>query len=365
MMRLFQSRFRFLLIPLVAAVLIGGYLVFSFTTQAHADSLTSSGVGACHSYNIGNIALASGQPANNTIYGQLCFPAKGPTHTVMFLIHGGTYDHTYWDWPQNPSLYSGVRYFTASGYTTFNIDRIGIGNSSHPNPGSSITIDVNGYVLHQLVGMLRAGSIGGFRFGHVELVGHSVGSYSAIDEAANFHDVDAVVLTGYAHTLSPGGVGALMASFIPANQDPSGRFSSLDATYLTTSPGTRAAAFYFEPGTYSDPNVISFDEQTKQTVTAGELSTLSVITASTTQQISVPVLEIVGQEDSLNCGTGGTDCSSNAAFYQAEAPDFSSAAHLQAVTIPNTGHDLNLHPTAPITYATIIGWTKAHFAANV
>jgi pimeloyl-ACP methyl ester carboxylesterase len=353
-MLIFPCRLRFSLLRFVALALVVAGACLFFTEQAHAAP-AFGGVGTCQSYNVTDIALAEGQPAINTIYGELCNPLRGPSHAVQLLLHGGTYGHLYWDWPQQPSLYSAVRYFSMAGYSTFNIDRIGSGSSSHP-PSSDISFASNAYVVHELVGRLKAGAIGGFSFRRVILVGHSLGSYIAIIEAGTYQDVDGVVLTGYLHQTNPNGIALFQSEIIPANTDPSGRFSSLDSGYLTTAPGTRGSLFYYEPGIYSDPTVIAEDEQTKETMTTGEIA--SAATPPDSALIKVPVLEVVGQQDAIFCGSGAVDCSSNTSVYQEESPYFSPGARLQVYVIPNTGHDLNLHLTAPQTYATIIGWSQ-------
>jgi hypothetical protein len=40
-----------------------------------------------------------------------------------------------------------------------------------------------------------------------------------------------------------------------------------------------------------------------------------------------------------------------------EAQYYSPAAHLKVVVIPDTGHDLALSTTAPLTDAAMIGWS--------
>lgn len=348
---------RSFLLPLVLLTLVLAGAFTFVSTRAHAA------LRACQSYNVSNLALGAGQPANNTIYGELCHPATGPSHTVQLLISGVSYSHLYWDWPQTPGLYSAVSYFTGEGYSTFNIDRIGIGNSSHP-ASSSVTLQSNAYIVHELVGRLKAGTIGGVTFSRVILVGHSFGSYVSISEETSYHDVDGIVLTGYTHLLNPGTVTLLVSETIPANTDPSGRFSGLDSGYLTTAPGTRGGVFYYQPGKHSNPDVIAYDEQTKQTYTAQEVAGITTFPNNLTQQINVPVLEVVGQEDALYCGQGAVDCSSNASVSQEESPFFSPSAQLQVQVIPVTGHDLNLHLTAQETYSAIIAWSKLHVPSN-
>lgn len=67
------------------------------------------------------------------LYGQYCEPTvKNPSRakTLQLLVHGITYDHTYWagfdSIPSSPA-YSWVTYANAQGYPTLAIDRLGNG----------------------------------------------------------------------------------------------------------------------------------------------------------------------------------------------------------------------------------------------
>src|SRR5207302_7267115 len=107
------------------------------------------------------VALDPSQPhdRSNTIYGQLCSPAQGPSRTIQLLNHGATYGHVYWDFPYKSQTYSYVDAMSRAGLSTFNYDRIGVGLSSHPL-SKEITLASDAFVAHQLVQDLRAGSIG-------------------------------------------------------------------------------------------------------------------------------------------------------------------------------------------------------------
>ena len=67
----------------------------------------------------------------------------------------------------------------------------------------------------------------GHAFAHVILVGHSVGSVEAWIEAARYHDVDAMIVTGALHALSPD-LPALQSDLYPAADDPEFAGSGLD-----------------------------------------------------------------------------------------------------------------------------------------
>jgi pimeloyl-ACP methyl ester carboxylesterase len=304
------------------------------------------------------VALAPGQAVQYSIFGELCLPPGANPHdvqTVHLAVHGATYSHLYNAWPFEPGTYSYADALMEAGYAVFTFDRIGIGRSSHP-PGASVTIDANAFVVHQLVQGLRSGSIGRTAFQRVVLVGHSLGSITSLAEASAYGDVDGVVLTGITHALSPSAGTSLQ--FPPANQDPRFAGQDLDDDYLTTAPGTRGALFYYLPAT--DPRVVELDEKTKETVTTAELAFGPVLAPATSLAIHVPVLIVNGQFDQLVCGDGMAICASGATLAAAEAPFFAPEACLQTVVTPRSGHDLNLEPSAPDTYAAIRAWSDAY-----
>lgn len=181
------------------------------------------------------------------IYGQLCVPDGGSkADTVQLLVHGGTYDHNYFDWPQDPARYSYVDKALKAGYATFNVDRLGDGDSSHP-PGALDTFGNGAEAMHQVIGKLRHGEIGGHAFSRVVWVGHSMGSLTAWFEAQRYHDVDAFVLTGILHNVKTTFASKLVNLVYPAMLDGKFRGKILDPGYTTSLPGTRGDTFYYRP----------------------------------------------------------------------------------------------------------------------
>lgn len=309
------------------------------------------------------VALGLGLPTNYRIYGQLCNPSGGPSHTVQLLVPGGTYSHVYWDFPYQPERYSYVRALNAAGYSTFAIDRIGIGQSSHPPIGLlTVVMQTNAYIVHEIVQALRNGTIGNQPFARVLLVAHSLGSVAAWIEAGTYQDVDGVIITGLLHHLNTVSLAGVVATLYPVTLDPRFIGNLLNVNYLgylTTVPGTRGNDFYYVPG--ADPGVIATDEATKETATPGEFASfLPPIIDGVSKRIMVPVLVVVGQQDSLFCGLAATDCSSATSVWQAEAPFYTAQAQLQVVVIPTAGHDLNLHKTAPLWFDAARAWAYQH-----
>lgn len=350
----FQSCIRQLLAVLILLVLIA-QVFMPRSARAATDQVT------CQSLMV-PVALGPGLPEQYTAYGQLCLPSRGKSDTVQLLIPGATYGHIYWDFPYQPQTYSYVQALTAAGYSTFSVDPIGVGLSSHPDLSLlEVTMDTEAYVIHEIVQDLRAGLIGNEAFARVLLVGHSLGSGFTWLEAGTYHDVDGVIITGLLHHLNATQLDIMLASFYPADLDPRFANAGYGPGYLTTEPGTRAGDFYYQPD--ADPNVIATDEATKETTTDGVARTYApLLIDGISAQITVPVLLVVGQQDNIVCGLLATDCSSAATVKQAEASYYSPQAQLQVVLIPNSGHDLNLHKAAPLCFAAIASWALQYVA---
>jgi alpha-beta hydrolase superfamily lysophospholipase len=348
--------------PRACAILIAliATIALAPTAGARADGLPAL---TCSARTL-PVALTDPGPADQTMWGQLCYRGSAEPATVQLLVHGVTYNHLYWNFPYGNGYYSYVDAATAAGYATFDIDRIGDGNSSHP-PSADIDLNAGAVTLHDAVTALRSGAVDGHAFRHVIMVGHSLGSIEAWIEDARYHDVDAIIITGALHAATPN-LPALEADFYPAADDPKFAGSGLDSGYLTTRPGTRETLFY-DPATAS-PAVVARDEAGKDTTTAAELTdSVTLITEPPAEQpslqINVPVLVVVGAEDNLFC-TGVTvyNCTSAASVQSFESQYYSTQAHLKVAVIPDTGHDLALSTTAPITDAVMIGWSLSVIA---
>lgn len=331
------------------------------------------------------VALDSGAAAR--LSGDVCAPAHAmPTlrRTVQVLVSGTAYDKSYWDFPYQPATYSYVRAATAAGFTTFNLDRLGMGASSHP-AGAQITIPSNASSIHQVIARLRAGAVDGVRYDRVVLVGHSLGSLIAWYEAAMYHDVDAVISSGILHTFDGPGVARFGATLYPAAFDPRFAATVSDPGYLTTLPGSRAASFYYLPN--ADRQVIDTDERLKSTATMFEARDVFAQEApgtlggvrdalcpavscesaaefwyGVTTRITVPVLTVIGQYDGLLCGAGKPNrCADFDRIRADERGYFRGVAQrcLTVTRLPDTGHDLNLHRSAPSWFALANSWSAA------
>lgn len=281
---------------------------------------------------------------HGTVHGQLCQPTVGAVGLVQLLVPGATYNRTYWDFPVEPQRYSYQRDMAAHGFTTFAIDRLGTGQSSTP-PSAALMNVTEAAVVHQIVGHLRAGRVNGTPFRRVVLVGHSMGSVISTLEAATYHDVDAVILTGIAHLISAKVAAEGFATRVhPAMTDPQLRGNDSDPGYIATKPGTHRATLFHSPT--SDPRVIAADEATKDQVSAtGAADAVAGFQSPASLGINVPVLGVLGDKDFLFCNPLARDCSSADALLRQEAPYYSPAARFSLYVLPGAGHCLTLYPT--------------------
>jgi pimeloyl-ACP methyl ester carboxylesterase len=159
----------------------------------------------------------------------LSIPSRA--QAVQLLVHGATQNKFYWSAfgpvgaGYEEERYSWVDFARSRGHHTLAIDRLGVGNSSHPDP-NFVRLPLESDITSQIIQQLRK------RFDNVVLVGHSVASLMINYLLVQEPDVaDAVMLTGYVHAF--GVTNTSVQQFVPANTF--SRFTELDPGYLTLS----------------------------------------------------------------------------------------------------------------------------------
>jgi len=327
--------------PLAALVtsLVAGCALLATAPPASADPAR------CSAY---DLPVSTNPLLPLTMHGQLCLPAGAPSPTVQLLLHGATYNRAYWDLPYQPATYSYQQDMAAHGLATFAVDEIGIGQSSRPL-STLITGAMQAAAVHIVVGDLRAGVVGGVHFGKVVLVGHSAGSAISIIEAAGYHDVDGVLLTGMTHLPNaPVVLDDVALGLHPVTLDPQLASRGGDPGYLTTVPDSRGT-MYYSPGDL-DPLAVSADEAyAKDQVSASSL--LDIVGVGLASPISLnitaPVFLVDGTNDTGFCGLF-RDCSYAGSLQDEEAPYFSAAAHLTTYVLPGSGHSVALAANASL-----------------
>lgn len=340
---------------LIALAIVPAVLVAT-DARAATPAAASSGPLQCNTY-IFKVKQFATDIIRQSVWGQLCFRGQITADTpVQLLLHGGAYNHTYWDSPFQPERYSYVQAATKRGYATLNIDRLGYGQSDHP-VATTLNFDVAGFITHQLVQTLRAGLLG-VRFNRVILNGHSMGALTAEKEAATYHDVDGLIVSGIGHNLSP--PPDQLTTFTPAATDPKFIGQLALATYLTSRPNVRISVFVAR-GSY-DPAIAPVEEGVlKDTLAPTEFLALPNDTSDQnqlTQNITTPVLFAQGRYDQIWC-TRTFDCETDPQALK-EGSYWSPGISFTRVVIPDAGHSINSNLSAPTFFDATFSWLEQH-----
>lgn len=338
--RLGPRRWRTALTALAAVAVVGATVAPALAAErpTSADRVVelgpsrAAGGTPCRGY-LFTVAMTEGGPAVHQVYGELCARGRVTARTPLQILHGGTYDHAYWDWPFQPRRYSYVEQATRQGFATLNLDRLGYGRSDHPDP-TVLDFAVHGHVTHQIVRLMAA------RFRTIVLNGHSMGGITA-EHAAAHGGVDAVIISGLA--ADRGGARSDTKrpepTFHPAEQDPAFADAGLPPGYFTSVPGTRAGMF-LDGGEY-DPAIVPYEEELKDTVAAAELRAVQGPPERRAAS-TVPTLYVLGRYDLIACGDTG-DCRTDPGV---------TADRI----IEGAGHSLNTGTHAGTFYRTTFAW---------
>ncbi|KZF24214.1 hypothetical protein L228DRAFT_266570 [Xylona heveae TC161] len=124
--------------------------------------------------------------------------------TVQLLTHGIGFDKTYWDLSYNNYNYSYTDVAVDQyGFSTLSHDRLGVGNSSHPEDALNIVqASAEVEILLELTKMLREGTLPGINsaFSKVVHIGHSFGSVQSYTLASKYPDMtNGLILQGFSN----------------------------------------------------------------------------------------------------------------------------------------------------------------------
>lgn len=290
------------------------------------------------------VALTADGPADQKLSAVVYEPTRRPARGIQVMVPGATYDHRYFDLKTSHGWVSQARQSAKEGWIAVAVDRLGTGNSSRP-PADELNDTVHALTVHDLVTRLKAT----YKGLPVALVGHSQGSAIAIQEAATYKDVNAIVVTGLLHHF--GVAAGLFSTLIqPAASDPKFENHSVPPGYLTTQDGLRHL-FYWPYN--ADLSTVKADDAAKQTTTAGEATDFQAEVAKDAfgQDVSAPVLSVIGDHDFTFFNPDQRDKAVAAA-----PASYPASPDAEVKVIPDTGHDLALHRNADSTTHTIDHW---------
>lgn len=317
----------------------------------------SAGGERCGDYSF-PVTKAPGSQQVHRVWGRLCTPLSFTRGTLQILLHGGSYNHFYWDWPYKPRQYSYVQAATEAGFATLNVDRLGYGHSDHPL-SLDTTFDSNAWVAHQLVQYMRKGALGR-NFEKIVLVGNSMGGFTTFVEAGRYQDVDGAIITGAVHLMNLVRIAAKTPGsfFWPAELDSKFKDKGYPIGYSTTWPGSRCELFYKVDAV--EPEVCSLDEKLKDTINLGEWLSVFITAPNPipTVNITAPVLLVLGDHDFAMCDD---ICAyDDLELRLEEALYYRNASSFDMYIQPNAGHVNNLHRTAPQGYGAMNDWVHSH-----
>ena len=295
------------------------------------------------------VSLSSG-PANVVAY--FYYHGSYQNRPLQVLVHGATYNHTYWDFPPvNGESYSYARHMAAQKYAVLALDLPGAGESDKP-AGETLGLLDTASAVRQVTDAMRSGvNPVDHAFNSIVLVGHSSGSIAATVAQANWHPADALVLTGSRHLV--GDVLNLPVTQVIVPQ----LFALVEALkgfpYFPLPPEVRAGLFYYPPA--ADADVIALDNATADLWTSGQLqSTFFAFLFPSIDQpdrVTGPVLIQLGTNDVL---FPAALPEVERALWTSTSPDIQ--------TLSGIGHDFNLHLNHEDGWRAIDAWIGANVA---
>ena len=273
-----------------------------------------------------------------SLVGYLYSQGSSRDRPLQVTLHGGNYNHAYWDIPTlGGQTYSYARYMAHQRFAVLALDLLGTGESDKPD-ADFLTFQQMGSALHQVLARLRgADSPAGHAFEKIALVGHSLGSALAAYVQGTYHAADALVSTGLV--------------FVPYERplDPALVMERARSPYFKLPSEVRATLFHDARTTA--PEVLAHDSAAlDDIIPRGYVFSIFPFLhdASVTRvsQVTSPVLVQLGEHDALAPG----------ALAQQEAAVWSSAARVTVQVLPDIGHSFNAHRTHLTGWSGITSW---------
>src|SRR5687767_15531873 len=297
--------------------------------------------------------------------GHVCFDVFAPVGppsdplTVLCCLPGGGMSRRYWDIdaPHQFGNYSMARHFAERGYAVVIIDPIGVGESSRPDDGYALDVEmvaaVNAFVIEAIVDGLREGQhadLGAWSVARVIGVGHSAGAKITCVQQAASRSYDALCLLGFGAAGLPQ---ALSADELRFAHDPDGLARELvrlarvrwDGDPLP--PGTTATSPMLLAGMAVPDAVLAAAAATSSSLLAlvGLSSMIPGSIDHLLAAVDVPVFVGVGSAD-----IGGPAHEIPAAF--PASPD------VTLYVLANAGHNHNVAPNRRDLWDRMIAWTR-------
>ncbi|KAF2627219.1 alpha/beta-hydrolase [Macroventuria anomochaeta] len=306
------------------------------------------------------------------IHAQLCVPkSSGKNGVLQIATHGVHYDSRYWDSTYKPEEHSYVEATLKAGYSILTYDRLGTGQSNHPDAYNVVQAPLEMEILRQITLMARNGTLYDLAeksqdalpaFNELEFpskvvhVGHSFGSFLTSAFIANYGSLtDGAIITGY--LLSPylGSAGSTSfsveyaATGSPSYERPSGYV-------VCQKSGIQNIFFGGDPKTAFTPELLDYAVDIKQPVPIGEFASAFWLIGNYGPSFKGPVQYLLPEFDFYICRG---DCK-GVANMTALAQTYPNASAIEVAIQPNTGHALPLHNNATAGFQLIYDFLDRH-----
>ena len=270
--------------------------------------------------------------------------------TLQVLVHGLTYNHTYWD-PYGAAKpgRSYARFMAKKGYVVLALDLLGTGASSKPK-GEMLNFTENVSSLIQVLKPIRLQRhLQKNRIRHIALVGHSGGTILSVLTSGTAPSLaDFLIATGWSY--APHQVFSEDIIDLAKKQ----------TRYISFPPDLRTALFYYTPT--ARPRQIAFDNSQlvdqfpRGVLTEGlplldalETGPISFIQKiSGVDKVKIPVLVQLGDMDVI----------AKPSPPEKEKEAYSGSPEVTVQVLENIGHSLNLHIDRKTGWRKINRWLK-------
>jgi pimeloyl-ACP methyl ester carboxylesterase len=297
------------------------------------------------------------------IHAQLCVPnSSGKKKNILQIAtHGVHYDSRYWDPELSRENQSYVEAVLKAGYSIFTYDRLGVGQSDHPDAYDVVQAPLELEILRQLTLMARNGTLYSFaekakptvaafstlpKPSKVVHVGHSFGSFLTSAFIAKYSSLtDGAIITGYllGQYLGKPGTVAFDVEYAATASPPYNRSSGY---VVCRKPGIQNIFFGGNLSTAFTPEMLDYGNAIKQPVPIAELASAFHIIGLDGPLFKAPVQYMLPEFDFYICGG---DCKG---IYSVQGlkKTYPNATAIEVAIQPNTGHAFTLHNNATAGY---------------
>jgi pimeloyl-ACP methyl ester carboxylesterase len=268
---------------------------------------------------------------------------------------------SYWDLPYNNFNYSYVNVaVNEHGFSTLTWDRIGVGESDHPDPLLDVQASLSEQALKFITDLIRNGTFPGVdhEFEKIYHVGHSIGSALTLSLIRDYPTIsDGAVLTSFSANGTWADYFMLGSNWLSTTEIP--RFSKdYPAGYIAWNHPSGIQTAFLAPGEF-DPEALLWVANNTSPTSPGEILQVGVPARN---NFTGPLLVITGERDLVFCGgdcyqTGDSEVLSILNSSNLLAPD---AVPLETIVVPRGGHGLNIEYGHKQTYADINKFLLEH-----